>query len=89
MKYPKILDADGCYFRVERNGRYYNICYSDLTDEERDDLTVGRHKQWTHGLVTHLMSCIGDIDLTATEEIELSKILCKVLRREKENKHEN
>ncbi len=35
--YPIRRDLDGVYLRVERNGRWYNICFSDLTTEERDE----------------------------------------------------
>lgn len=33
-KTPRNLD--GVYFRVERDGRWQNVCYSDMTAEERD-----------------------------------------------------
>lgn len=28
-------NMDGVYFRVERDGRWQNICYSDMTADER------------------------------------------------------
>lgn len=28
-------NLDGYYFRVERNGKWQSICWSDLTEEER------------------------------------------------------
>ena len=29
-------NLDGCYFRIERNGKYENVCFSDLTEEEQE-----------------------------------------------------
>jgi hypothetical protein len=34
--YPKQRELDGVYTRVERNGHWYSVCFSDLTDEEQD-----------------------------------------------------
>lgn len=34
--YPKQRELDGVYTRVERNGHWYGVCFSDLTDEEQD-----------------------------------------------------
>lgn len=28
-------DLDGYYFRIERNGKVDNFCWSDMTEEER------------------------------------------------------
>lgn len=28
-------NLDGAYFRVEREGRWLNVCYSDMTPDER------------------------------------------------------
>ena len=34
--YPKQRELDGVYTRVARNGHWYSVCFSDLTDEEQD-----------------------------------------------------
>ena len=34
-EYPIKYNMDGMYFRVERNGKFENICLSDMTNEER------------------------------------------------------
>ena len=34
-------DLDGIYFRVKRDDRWQNICFSDMTDEEIDTI-IGR-----------------------------------------------
>ena len=28
-------DLDGIYFRVERDGKWQNLCFSDLTEDEQ------------------------------------------------------
>lgn len=28
-------NLDGIYFRVERNGKWQNLCFSDLTEDEQ------------------------------------------------------
>ena len=30
------FNLDGVYFRVKRNGKWDNICFSDLTEDEQD-----------------------------------------------------
>ena len=31
-------NLDGIYFRVERDGKWQNLCFSDLTEEEREEV---------------------------------------------------
>lgn len=38
----KPRNLDGVYFRVERDGRWQNVCYSDMTAEERDRMAKTR-----------------------------------------------
>lgn len=40
-------NLDGIYFRVKRDGRYENVCYSDMTAEERDEIAALREKNAT------------------------------------------
>lgn len=35
-KYPIERGLDGMYFRVERNGEWKDICFTDLIPEERE-----------------------------------------------------
>ena len=35
MDYPKQRNLDGVYYRVQRDGLWLNVCYSDMTPEER------------------------------------------------------
>lgn len=72
--YPEIRDLDGCYFRVERNGKWKNICFSDLTEQERSKVIAGRSEQWLSSLVEHLatrLRAIGDqLDIYMADEEE-------------------
>jgi len=35
-------NLDGVYFRVERDGKRMNICYSDMEREEREEVVAAR-----------------------------------------------
>lgn len=35
-KYPIERGLDGMYFKVERDGKWKNICFTDLIPEERE-----------------------------------------------------
>ena len=61
MKYPVIRDMDGVYFRVERKGRYENICFSDMTEEEIEKIIGDRPAEWWKSLALHLKSCLNQI----------------------------
>lgn len=39
-------NLDGIYFRVKRDGKWDNVCFSDLTDEEMDAVLEGRDIEW-------------------------------------------
>ena len=40
-------NLDGIYFRVERDGRWQNVCYSDMTKIERDEIAEKRAEHAT------------------------------------------
>lgn len=40
-------NLDGVYFRVERDGRWQNVCYSDMTTDERDVVAAKRAEHAT------------------------------------------
>lgn len=65
-------ELDGCYFRVERNGRYQNICFSDLSESEMNDVLKGRNEEWLQSLCVHLgqtIRTIGDqFDICRNDE---------------------
>lgn len=69
-------DLDGCYFRVKRGDKYENVCFSDLTERERDELFSRNEKsaEWWKSLAYHLadrLRLIGDeLDLVFEMEDE-------------------
>ena len=40
-------NLDGVYFRVQRDGRWQNVCYSDMTPKERDEVACKRAEHAT------------------------------------------
>lgn len=57
-KYPEKRNLDGCYFRVERDGKWQNICFSDLTETERGKILADKGVPWLISLVEHLAHSI-------------------------------
>jgi len=47
-------NLDGVYFRVQRNGKWDNICFSDLTTEEMQNVLVNKNIEWLRQLAIHL-----------------------------------
>ena len=39
-------ELDGVYFRIKRDDKYEDICFSDLTEEEMDSVLTGRDNEW-------------------------------------------
>ena len=67
--YPKERNLDGVYFRIRRDEKCYDLCFSDLTEEERNKVMEGRSMKWVKALANILANAIcniGDqLDLTA------------------------
>ena len=61
---------DGVYFRVERNGKWESICFSDLVEPEMDKVLEGRSKEWIKEMCKILgttIRYIGDqFDITSS-----------------------
>lgn len=54
-------NLDGIYFRVERDGKWDNVCFSDLTDEERNKVMDGRTDEWLRQMCCLLANTIRNI----------------------------
>lgn len=54
-------NLDGIYMRIERNGKWCNVCLSDMTSEEREKALAGKSAEWLLGAVQHLAETIKDI----------------------------
>ena len=62
MRSEKIKrNLDGVYFRVLRDGKWDNICFSDLTQEEMETVMEGRDEDWLKSLCIRLVSTIRNI----------------------------
>lgn len=48
--YPVERKLDGAFFRVERGGEWMNVCFSDLTPDERWRAMEGRSADWLRSL---------------------------------------
>ena len=56
-------NLDGVYFRMKRGEHYENVCFSDLTEEERNFVLKDREARWLESLCRHLadkLKTIGD-----------------------------
>ena len=38
VQYPTERNLDGVYFRVPRDGKSVSLCFTDLTDEEQNNI---------------------------------------------------
>lgn len=54
-------NLDGVYFRIQRNGKWENICFSDLTPEERIEVMKDRGEEWLKSLCCILADTIRNI----------------------------
>lgn len=58
MEYPKKRNLDGVYFRVERDGKWENACFSDMTEDEQRHVLEGRSEEWLTNLAVMLAETI-------------------------------
>ena len=61
MNYPEKRDLDGVYFRVCRDGKWVNVCFSDLTKDERSQIMSGQSEGWLQRMCEILASTIRQI----------------------------
>ena len=54
-------NLDGVYFRMKRNGKFDNVCFSDLTDDEKQKVMKNRDVEWLKSLCVILANTIKDI----------------------------
>ena len=52
---------DGVYFRIKRNGKYENVCFSDLTEEEMNEVMNNKDEKWLKSLAVILGKKIKEI----------------------------
>jgi hypothetical protein len=57
----ELRELDGVYFRIERNGKYQSICFSDLTKEEMDRVLSEKNEDFLRNLCKILGKTIREI----------------------------
>lgn len=51
-------ELDNIFYRVERDGEWQNVCFSDLTEEEREKLTDDYGAEQWKRVAIHLADMI-------------------------------
>lgn len=63
---------DGVYFRIKRDNKWQNICFSDLTEDEMDDVLKDRDPEWLKSMCVILGKTIkkigDDLDIEMDNE---------------------
>lgn len=54
-------NLDGMYFRVFRDSKWQNICFSDLTHEEINTIGTGRSAAWWKAVAINLADTLKAI----------------------------
>ena len=54
-------NLDGIYFRVNRDGKWCNVCFSDLTDKEKIEVMQNKDVTWLKSLCITLGNSIKRI----------------------------
>lgn len=65
ISYPKKRDLDGVYFRTRRDEKWCDICFSDLTEEERKEVMENRSIDWLKSLANAIRNIGDQLDLSA------------------------
>lgn len=54
-------NLDGVYFRIKRDNKWQNICFSDLTEEEMEEVMKDRPEEWLRSMCKILGKTIYSI----------------------------
>ena len=54
-------NLDGVYFRMKRDDKWQNICFSDLSDSEMEEVMQDRPVEWLKSMCKILGHTIKDI----------------------------
>lgn len=70
--YPQERNLDGIYFRVLRNNKYHNICFTDMTKEERENTFKNKENDFLRNMCLILaqeLRNVGDcLDIAKSED---------------------
>lgn len=64
----EIRDLDGIFYRVRRGDKYVNRCFSDLTDNEKAEMTAGYNKSQYMVILSETLAQIEHITASCIEE---------------------
>lgn len=70
--YPTIRALDGLYFRIKRGENWVAICFTDMTDAEREEVMEGRSAEWMGSLAL----CLADRLREIADELDIVKRPC-------------
>lgn len=62
-------NLDGSFFRVKRNGKWVNLCLSDMTTDERLEVMKNRDTVF----LARLCNCLADALKEIGEEFDIVK----------------
>ena len=65
-------NLDGMYFRIKRNDEWKNVCFSDLTHYEKEEICKDRPVDWYKHLAYHLADCLKTIG----DEFDIEEDCC-------------
>ena len=54
-------ELDGVYFRINREDKWQNICFTDLTNQEAQKVLEGRSEEWMRSLCDRLEEVLMEI----------------------------
>ena len=54
-------ELDGVFFRVKRDGKFDNVCFSDLEEFEADEILTSCDDKWILSLIKILSQTLNDL----------------------------
>ena len=68
-------NLDGVYFRIKRDDKWQNICFTDLTEEETEEILKDRSDEWIKSMIDilcevfqNVKSCLYNSELEQATE---------------------
>ena len=61
MKQMINRNLDGIYFRVERDGKWQNLCFSDLTEEEQKKVLKDKSPEFVLQIALNMAKRLREI----------------------------
>ena len=83
MNYPIERNLDGVFFRVERDGKWVNRCFTDLDSAEQNEVMREYNHAQTLRMLEHLCDAMITMAEKAFDENETAtacRLLARVIR---------